>query len=67
MHQTEGNQQTMTIIDSEGSLDTSACQISGHSFYPYVLPRECTETPNLIHFISKSSQNEENQQTMTKN
>ena len=53
------------LISSEGGQDTSACQISGHSFH--AVSRKSPEAQYLTYFTkSKWHQNDENQQTMTK-
>ena len=52
------------LMSFEGSHDTSAYIISGHSLHAFSW--KCPETPNLTHFTkSKWRQKEENQLTMT--
>ena len=52
------------LISSEGSQDTSTCQMSGHSFQAF--SGKCLEGPNLTYLTkSKLCQNLNNQQIMT--
>ena len=53
------------LITPESGQDTSACLIQRHFFHAFYI--KCLKTTNFTCFIkSKSSQNEENQQSVTK-